>query len=250
MESRRNLMVSFIALFFTLQTQAYSIISDLDDTLKITNAGNLVPASYNGVFTKKMFSGTRSFLLGTELSRDQFFVLSASPHILYKKVEGLLRDNNLKVDQIFLRKNIKEEKFKYKVRTIKGILETHPDDDFVLIGDDVDKDPEVYQEILKLYPSRIKAIYIRVIKNRPFLGQSFHLTAELAHHEFWAGRLDLVSVFHVLQDHQEDSIFKILPKFAYCPKDFNWRKLCDPSLEAECTRLERRIEHHCQLRGK
>lgn len=37
--------------------------------------------------------------------------------------------------------------------------------EFILIGDDSQKDPEIYAEIAEKYPERVKEIYIRNVKN-------------------------------------------------------------------------------------
>jgi len=47
------------------------------------------------------------------------------------------------------------------MKQIRTILDTHPDLQFVLIGDSGQEDPEIYREVVRAYPGRIKAIYIR-----------------------------------------------------------------------------------------
>ncbi len=237
----------FILFFLSHQSHSYILISDLDDTLKITNAKNLLPASYNGVFTKKLFSGVKSYLLGTELQRDKLFIVSASPSILYQKVQDLFLSNNIDFDQIILRKKIKEDKFIYKVKAIEKILQTETAD-VVFLGDDVDKDPEVFAEITKRFPGRVKSVYIRTVRSRSFSGTPFTVMAEVANLEFWQGRLDLVSLFQVLQDHKVDPIKKIIPKFAWCPSNLEWKTTCESTLASDCSEISKRIEHHCQIK--
>jgi len=47
------------------------------------------------------------------------------------------------------------------------ILDSFPDLPFVLIGDSGERDPEIYRDIVKEYPARIRAIYIRSINKHP-----------------------------------------------------------------------------------
>jgi phosphatidate phosphatase APP1 len=47
------------------------------------------------------------------------------------------------------------------------ILDSFPHLPFVLIGDSGERDPEIYRDIVKEYPARIRAIYIRSINKRP-----------------------------------------------------------------------------------
>ena len=49
----------------------------------------------------------------------------------------------------------------HKFKEIENILLTYPDLNFVLIGDSGQEDPVIYQEIVKKFPTRILAIYIR-----------------------------------------------------------------------------------------
>lgn len=49
----------------------------------------------------------------------------------------------------------------HKIKLITTILKHHAELPFVLIGDSTQHDPEIYDEIARLYPQRIKAIYIR-----------------------------------------------------------------------------------------
>ena len=50
---------------------------------------------------------------------------------------------------------------------IREILELHPQLRFVLIGDSGEKDPEIYADIVRTYPGRILAVYIREVRLDP-----------------------------------------------------------------------------------
>jgi phosphatidate phosphatase APP1 len=56
----------------------------------------------------------------------------------------------------------------HKMESIIRILDTYPEKQFILIGDNAEKDPYLYHEVDQKYPGRIAAIFIRdVQKNRP-----------------------------------------------------------------------------------
>jgi phosphatidate phosphatase APP1 len=55
----------------------------------------------------------------------------------------------------------------HKKNNIKMILDSFPHLPFVLIGDSGERDPEIYSEVVKEYPTRIRAIYIRSIDKQP-----------------------------------------------------------------------------------
>ena len=52
----------------------------------------------------------------------------------------------------------------HKFKEIENILITYPQLNFVLIGDSGQEDPVIYREVVKKYPTRILAIYIRDVQ--------------------------------------------------------------------------------------
>ena len=55
----------------------------------------------------------------------------------------------------------------HKLDAIRHILGMYPDLRFVLVGDSGQRDPEIYNQILREHPGRILGIYIRDISNTP-----------------------------------------------------------------------------------
>ena len=49
----------------------------------------------------------------------------------------------------------------HKLKEIKQILLAYPTLNFVLVGDSGQEDPDIYREVVKQFPGRILAIYIR-----------------------------------------------------------------------------------------
>ena len=49
----------------------------------------------------------------------------------------------------------------HKLRAIENILNFHPTLPCILIGDSGEQDPEIYSEVVKDFPNRVEAIYIR-----------------------------------------------------------------------------------------
>jgi phosphatidate phosphatase APP1 len=52
----------------------------------------------------------------------------------------------------------------HKFKEIKQILDAYPHLPFVLVGDSGQEDPVIYQEVVKQFPNRILAIYIRDVQ--------------------------------------------------------------------------------------
>jgi phosphatidate phosphatase APP1 len=52
----------------------------------------------------------------------------------------------------------------HKLKEIVQIMEAYPHLPFVLVGDTGQEDPAIYREVVKQYPGRVLAIYIRDVQ--------------------------------------------------------------------------------------
>ncbi len=164
-----------------------SIISDIDDTVKITE----IPAGARTVVQNTFF---KDFQPAPELvSRYQnwhndgavFHYVSGAPWQLYKPLEAFLfspdagypegtfhmknaRKNLLSVNSWRdLRELATNELVTYeqKIEQITEIISKFPERRFILVGDSGERDPEVYREIFKRFPDQIEEIIIRDVVN-------------------------------------------------------------------------------------
>ncbi len=55
------------------------------------------------------------------------------------------------------------DQVKYKVGRIEQFLAALPQVRFVLVGDDGESDPEIYDQVRRLHPDRIEAVWIRKV---------------------------------------------------------------------------------------
>jgi len=245
-----SILLSLIISFHVYSS--VSIISDLDDTIKITNSDDEVDGTINAAFRSEVFTGVTEFFMGTKNYANEMHVLSASPIILRAKIEATLKKRHIDYTSLIL-KNVqsRETKFEYKVRAIKVLMEKNPDD-FILIGDDVGEDPEAYGEIQRLYPNRILAIYIHVIKNRQIpTGTKYWTSFDLFLREYTAKRMNPGWVEHASRTIQaEKELKKIIPDFADCPGSgnvWNWQTNVWPGNEAQL--ITTKITGYCQVRN-
>jgi len=96
------------------------------------------------------------------------FYLSGSPRQLYGALTQFLAHNHFPPG-VLLTKRISRDRasdawldpMAYKTKKMEEIFEYFPQVRFILVGDDGEKDPEIYEEIRKRYPQRIEAIWIR-----------------------------------------------------------------------------------------
>ncbi len=231
---------------------AVTIISDLDDTIKITDAGDLANATWNGIFTEKVFTGMPEFLKYARNYTDSLHVVSAGPKLIKPRILSLLKKHKIQHNGVHLRKVTKEGKLEFKVRTISEIMDKNPGD-IILMGDDVDLDPEVFTEVMKKHSSRILGVYVHMVKNRkiPETFTRYWTSLDLALKENMAGRMDNDGVSGIAKKMlSETKLSMIIPRFAHCPTEsVVWEWQLSTMFSVEALELSSKLNEFC-LRGK
>ncbi len=174
---------SSTAKVFVPNTTQFAFISDIDDTILISHSAS--PARKLWQLLTKRPSQRKLFddvvhhyrlleAAGTsEGIPNPFFYVSSSEWNLYDYLHEIFRLHKLP-EGIFLLNQVKQLHQLYKSGTGKHegkllriirIFEALPTQQFVLMGDNAQQDPYIYQTLTKKYPNRIYAVYIRnVIK--------------------------------------------------------------------------------------
>jgi phosphatidate phosphatase APP1 len=157
----------------------YGIISDIDDTIVKTSATDLFAMAritfLNNALSRLPFAGVAQFYKALQLGRNgkrnnPLFYVSSSPWNLYDLLIDFLDLNDIPEGPLLLRDYGLDEKpeddnhSSHKINEITNILSTYPQLKFVLIGDSGQEDPNLYSEIVGLFPDRILAIYIRDVQ--------------------------------------------------------------------------------------
>ena len=161
----------------------FGVISDLDDTViqsRITNFLQAVRTVMLGnARTRLPFPGVAAFYRALELGGDgtrlnPIFYVSSSPwniHDLiaeFMELQGIPRGPiNLRDWDIVFSALTSSHLGTFKEPVIREILDLYPSLPFILIGDNSQRDPEIYRAILDRYPERILAIYIRNVDTNP-----------------------------------------------------------------------------------
>lgn len=244
---KKLILISLLVSFNSLA--GIQIISDLDDTIKITNSGNLWESIGYGSSRRKVYAGMPEFLAASRSYVNALNVISSSPRILKYQVNNLLEKHKIQVENIVLNRNFNRPGHtEYKTNAIKNMLESNQDS-FILMGDDVGEDPEIYDAIIKLYPNRILASYIHIVKNRsvPATAIKYFTTLDLAIREHQAGRLAEQQVSDVI-----NSIFNarelesVFPEFSFCPTELaDDALLTEASYAADASLLNNKLTEYC-----
>jgi phosphatidate phosphatase APP1 len=155
------------------------IISDIDDTILVSDV-----ADKSGLVGKTLFvnyaqrqavADTAEFYTGLAQRNPRpkaapVFYLSATPHQLHSGIQTFL-DKNAFPRGVVITRKITDDKtsdpitdqVKYKVGRIEQFLASLPQVRFVLVGDDGESDPEIYDQVRRLHPDRIEAVWIRKV---------------------------------------------------------------------------------------
>ena len=180
-----------------LEPEGLSVISDIDDTIKVTH----VPAGKRTVLRNtflKLFraaDGMRDrymkIVAEAGASADTcFHYVSGSPWQLYGALSRFLFEKEQfptgTVHMKNLRKNLLDPgalrdimafavggdlaTLDQKVRQITNLMIHLPRRKFILVGDSGEKDPEVYRVIQKLFPDQVLKIYIRDVLGERLTG--------------------------------------------------------------------------------
>ncbi len=150
-----------------------SVISDIDDTIKISDVTDKKALLAN-TFLKPFEAASGMVTTYRRLAGAGavFHYVSSSPWQLYPALrefmdasEFPLGSFHLKLfrlnDESFL--NLFKSSRESKPPIIEALLDAYPQREFILIGDSGEHDPEIYGEIARRHPERIRHIYIRKV---------------------------------------------------------------------------------------
>ncbi len=180
------------------------LISDLDDTIKISHTQSKLVTVYRGLFRSSAFAGMAQLytdLLDTHPG-SAFSVVTSSPPQIRRKVEFFLSSNKFPGADLVLRDWMRQPSIlKFKLGTILSLVEQAGklERKVILIGDDTEHDPEVFAHVAKRFPEHVAARYLRIVKGRelPEGSLGFFTAFDIACAELSAGRLGNEQVLRV-----------------------------------------------------
>jgi len=150
----------------------FGILSDVDDTILQTGVQRvrrMVLQTFTGSsLTRTAFPGSVELYQDLAAGVNPVFYVSSSPWNLHAFLVAFLRHRGFPLGPVLLRDLLgtsvgREQKHD----RIREVLDHHPDLPFVLLGDSGERDPEIYADIVRAYPGRILAVYIREVRLDP-----------------------------------------------------------------------------------
>ena len=160
----------------------YVLLSDVDDTVlfsEVNFKNRLLQHSLmENSLQRSSFAGTAAFYhrlsqLNTVPTLSTWFYLSASPRQLRDPIRQFLQRQGFP-DGLLLLKTFAWDggdpwldQQLYKTQVLDQLLRDFPSQQFVLLGDDGEHDPEIYRSLEQRHPGRIAAILIRHVHPDP-----------------------------------------------------------------------------------
>lgn len=160
----------------------FGVISDVDDTIIETGVqrmGEMLLQTFAGSeLTRTPFDGAPELYRDlADGDRNPVFYVSSSPWNLHSFLERFLRHRDFPRGPLLLRDLIGTADGRArKHERIEEILALHPQLPFVLIGDSGEKDPQIYADIVRAHPGRVRAVYIREVRLDPGDGRVEQVT--------------------------------------------------------------------------
>lgn len=158
---------------------SFAFISDIDDTFLISHSSNLRKRLFvlltENARSRRPFEGAVKhyrLLHGIDdynESDNAFFYVSSSEWNLYSYIREFVREHKLP-EGVFLLNQMKtfsklfatgQSNHDGKFTRIIRIMEAYPNQKFVLLGDDSQRDPYIYASVAEHFPQNIFCVYIR-----------------------------------------------------------------------------------------
>ncbi|MDI1321854.1 MAG: DUF2183 domain-containing protein [Algoriphagus sp.] len=227
--------VAYSHVFVPSEHVEFGVISDIDDTIVPTGATKMwamVKTTFLGnAMTRVPFPGVAAFyqalskgLMGHE--NNPFFYVSSSPWNLYDFLHELMSIHHLPQGPLMLRDvGLSQEHFfagshtVHKLVQIERIFDIIRDIPFILIGDSGQHDAEIYLQVIRDFPGRVKMVYIRdvdpvshqkvlkIAEEIGKLGVEMMLitdTIEATHHAVSKGWILKEDIAHIVEEKKED----------------------------------------------
>jgi phosphatidate phosphatase APP1 len=170
--------------FFVPHITQLGIISDIDDTFLVSHSATIFKRLWtlfsHNARSRRAFEGVREHYRLLEYARsvdenpNPIFYVSSSEWNLYDYLTEFVRVQQLP-SGIFMLSQIKrwyqlvktgKTKHEGKFVRVVRIMTVFKNQQFILLGDNSQKDPEIYRSIVEHFPGRVFAVYIRKVSHR------------------------------------------------------------------------------------
>lgn len=162
---------------FTSTESTFDVISDIDDTIIVSNTTSLLKRfltlSFRAPHKRMTIGFSKKMFVEFKKLNARIFYVSKSESNLFGYLTTFIEHNDLPKYALFLTPYLSlkdlffsKKSVDFKMENISFIIENSDLKNYILFGDDTQRDMEIYYEIAKAYPKRIAKIYIRQTKSK------------------------------------------------------------------------------------
>lgn len=159
----------------------FGVISDIDDTIMQSHATDLLRLAWltftHNARTRVPFEGVSAFYRALqrghcETQQNPVFYVSSSAWNLFDMLAEFMEIHELPKGPILLRdlggnkENFIRSGHEHKLEKIERIFASCPELPFILIGDSGQQDPYLYRKVVRDFPGRVLAVYIRDVAEK------------------------------------------------------------------------------------
>lgn len=177
--THRGDTVQDVAPVFVPPEQArYVVISDIDDTVMLTGVANVAKMMYRlfvqGAESRVAFPGVAAFYRALHRGasgeeKNPMLYVSRGPWSIYEVLEEFFNLHDIPHGPILflrewgltLQRPLPKRATEHKQERIEEMLARYESLPFILIGDSGQHDPETYARVVRDFPGRVLAVYIR-----------------------------------------------------------------------------------------
>jgi phosphatidate phosphatase APP1 len=203
-------------------------VTDIDDTVKLTDVAHKSDAFLRALFSRKAFAGVSTLFREISAQNDEavLYFVSGAPHVLRKPLVEMVVKNQFPRPWMLSLRELSVPTPDFKIAKIGAILDSLPQDaELLLLGDDGERDPETYAAIRAKYPDRVAGTYIHRIQGRslPAGELAYDTPMDIALAEMENGNLSpeqAVRVGNAVLAESQNDDEKLVIRYNFCPMTF------------------------------
>lgn len=158
--------LSLVVLSFSslLWADGVLLVTDMDDTIKVSHVLDADSAAANAIATKNAFLGMPELyqaLVKIPGATPMHYLSNAPVWLMKKSHETFLANNQFPAGELVL--NPRTIDSEHKIKSLRAMIEKHRPTSMILIGDNGERDAEVYQQIREEYPQIGGLTYIHQV---------------------------------------------------------------------------------------
>jgi hypothetical protein len=240
------------------------LVSDVDDTVRVMDSGNLQSTISNSLDTKHAFAGMATIYAAIRSQQNKVGFVTGGFSFLKEIYQKFLDRNLFDFDYLVTRRNPLMKVEKYKFKAINKLVEKAQPQALIMIGDNASHDPEVYAAIHEKYANLPAQTYIHQVyandEGAPLMeGQVGFLTAgDLAVRLYNAGEIHesvveiVLTQLNLALDSSKSRVREeVIPDWLQCDEFFQttgWPEIerrTTSGLDAAYASLKPKVEYAC-----